>query len=125
MLRASHLPPLAYPALTLSALRISLIPTFNLSSSPSNLQKVSTFSLSHRFLHQTFKPFSRQPSSLSLKRILHLPMEGNPHLRGTGGSNLKKKKKTHDLFLLNRKRFSTLDTRFFIFPLWESLNSCF
>ncbi|KAH7542180.1 rhodanese-like/PpiC domain-containing protein 12, chloroplastic isoform X2 [Ziziphus jujuba] len=87
MLRASHLPPLAYPALTLSALRISLIPTFNLSSSPSNLQKVSTFSLSHRFLHQTFKPFSRQPSSLSLKRILHLPMEASFSAGATAGNS--------------------------------------
>lgn len=89
MLRASHLPPLGSPALSLSALKVSLIPTFNFSSSPSNLRKASAFSPSHRFLRQTFIPFSRQPSSLSLNRVLRLPMEGHPHPRGTGGSNFK------------------------------------
>lgn len=87
MLRASHFPPLSSPALRLSALKLSLMPTLNFSSSPLDLQLVSVSS--QHFFSQTFKSFFRHQSSLSLKRVRHLPMNGHPPPRGTGGSYLK------------------------------------
>ncbi|KAL5580353.1 hypothetical protein UlMin_012795 [Ulmus minor] len=66
MLRASHLPPIATPALT--ALGISKMPLACLSS-PLNPHKISTFPPSRTSLPLTFKPFSPRPSSWSLKRL--------------------------------------------------------
>ncbi|PON97584.1 Peptidyl-prolyl cis-trans isomerase [Trema orientale] len=82
MLRASHLPPLATPAL--SALRFSFIPTPTFFS-PSNLHKISSFAPSLTFLPQTFKPSppssssSSSSSSIGFKRLL--AMAGRPYFK--------------------------------------------
>ncbi|XP_061959186.1 rhodanese-like/PpiC domain-containing protein 12, chloroplastic isoform X2 [Populus nigra] len=65
MLRASHIPPVATPAL--SALKISLIPALSLSSSLPHLYKLSTFAPLHNFLPKTAPP---NPSPISFKRFL-------------------------------------------------------
>ncbi|KAL9333824.1 hypothetical protein Peur_073963 [Populus x canadensis] len=70
MLRASHIPPVATPAL--SALKISLIPALSLSSSLPHLYKLSTFAPLHNFLPKTAPPNS---SPISFKRFL--PMLGH------------------------------------------------
>ncbi|XP_062082320.1 rhodanese-like/PpiC domain-containing protein 12, chloroplastic [Humulus lupulus] len=84
MLRASHLPPLATPAL--SALRLSLIPTYT-SFSPSNVRQISSFasSLSLTSSPKTLKP--SPPSSLSsfiFNRVL--AMAGRPCFRAAAAS---------------------------------------
>lgn len=79
MLRASHIPPVATPAL--SALKISLIPALSLSSSLPHLYKLSTFAPLHNFLPKTAPP---NPSPISFKRFL--PMLGHhPCPKGTSG----------------------------------------
>lgn len=70
MLRASHIPPVATPAL--SALKISLIPALSLSSSLPHLYKLSTFAPLHNFLPKTAPPNSYP---ISFKRFL--PMLGH------------------------------------------------
>jgi hypothetical protein len=79
MLRASHIPPVATPAL--SALKISLIPALSLSSSLPHLYKLSTFAPLQNFLPKTAPPNS---SPISFKRFL--PMLGHhPCPKGTSG----------------------------------------
>uniref|UniRef100_A0A5B7BV13 Putative rhodanese-like/PpiC domain-containing protein 12 isoform X1 n=1 Tax=Davidia involucrata TaxID=16924 RepID=A0A5B7BV13_DAVIN len=69
MLRVSHLPPIATPVLC--ALRLSLIPTFDLSSSSSSvtLQRLSTFAPSQTLLPKTLITNSPFLPSFSLKRV--------------------------------------------------------
>ncbi|RVX19948.1 Rhodanese-like/PpiC domain-containing protein 12, chloroplastic [Vitis vinifera] len=85
MLRAAHLPPGASPALV--ALKLSLIPTLNLTS-PSIIRKFSSFPSLHAFLPKTFLPSSPYPLSLGLKRFP--PMVAQPCPRASfssGGSS--------------------------------------
>ncbi|KAK9273064.1 hypothetical protein L1049_017871 [Liquidambar formosana] len=66
MLRASHLPPIASPAL--SALRLSLIPTLN-HSPPSSHHRFSTFTPLHAYTPKTLLPNSPSPPYRTLKRV--------------------------------------------------------
>ncbi|GMY16011.1 rhodanese-like/PpiC domain-containing protein 12, chloroplastic isoform X1 [Fagus crenata] len=78
MLRVSHLPPIATPALC--ALKLSLISSLHFSS-PSNLHKSSTLSPFHTFVPQTFTPSSPHRSPFTFKRLS--PMLGHPCPKGT------------------------------------------
>ncbi|KAF9675653.1 hypothetical protein SADUNF_Sadunf09G0054700 [Salix dunnii] len=82
MLRASHIPPVATPAL--SVLKNSLIPTLSLSSSLSHPYKLSSFAPLHNFLPKTVPPNS---SSISFKRFLPMlgPKASFSSGSGTGG----------------------------------------
>ncbi|XP_008227267.1 PREDICTED: rhodanese-like/PpiC domain-containing protein 12, chloroplastic [Prunus mume] len=79
MLRASHLTPIAPPAL--SALRLSLSPTLNLLS-PSNVHKISTFAHCQTSLSLILRPSSLHSPSLSVKWVLRR-MVGNPCPKST------------------------------------------
>ncbi|KAA8550013.1 hypothetical protein F0562_001697 [Nyssa sinensis] len=65
MMRASHLPPIATPALC--SLRLSLIPTLHLSSSSSTLHRLSTFAPSQTLFPKTLVTNSPYLPSYSLK----------------------------------------------------------
>ncbi|XP_062171790.1 rhodanese-like/PpiC domain-containing protein 12, chloroplastic [Alnus glutinosa] len=83
MLRGSHLPPRAIPALC--ALRLSRIPYIRLSSPP-NLRKLSTFAAPFQTcIPQTFAPSSPHRPFLSLKRVV--PLMGLPCPKATASSS--------------------------------------
>ncbi|CAK9139090.1 unnamed protein product [Ilex paraguariensis] len=81
MSRASHLPPIAAPAL--HVLRLSLFPTLKLSSpSPSStLRRLSVFAPSQTLNPKTLLPNSPQLHSFNLKWVS--PMVGHPCPKGT------------------------------------------
>ncbi|XP_024023576.1 rhodanese-like/PpiC domain-containing protein 12, chloroplastic [Morus notabilis] len=69
MLRASHLPPLATPAI--SVLRFSLISSTNHFFPPSNLHKISPYSSpSLTFLPKTLEPSLPRPFPFGFKRLI-------------------------------------------------------
>ena len=84
MLRAAHLPPGVSPALI--ALKLSLIPTLNLTY-PSIIRKFSSFPSLHAFLPKTFLPGSPYPFSLSLKRFPHMVAQPCPKASFSYGGN--------------------------------------
>lgn len=84
MLRAAHLPPGASPALV--ALKLSLIPTLNLTS-PSIIRKFSSFPSLHAFLPKTFLPSSPYPLSLGLKRFPPMVAQPCPRASFSSGGN--------------------------------------